>query len=572
MAHLYNNDWSFRASLGAIIGTRPVLKQTMNSGFQPITVELPAKNSIIQPGNLIVITEEGGDATGSAPAGEPVIAGWVESVPRTLDVNGWKHEVTITPFVAELGDNKLTKNYTIATDVAQMVRDAVSLCPHLRFTWQSIPNTGITAIYNFSEAPALEVLDHARLIAGTNYSWFVDAIGVVWFQAINTTSSATFTVTPKDFSSLSDNGGDISGLKNYCLVVGAMSSTASAPFTATYSNATSQAQYGLRAVQPPISVPGITDTPTLQNIANTIGGIYDRVINRVTIDLPAFPFRIKLGQPGGATMRYFSPAKYSLVESESGTGTYSPTYVVLDVETDGIQQKVTIGDVPLTSATDVSYQADRLAARMGIQSIVQPQMVGSPTAASTGYFKTYANTLFAANDGTYDRAQMGNLASYTGPNGTNSPAQWGFRAVDQSGNALFDSMGLISVMMPVGNATGFYNGVLNNFSGTSDTIIPGTTATFSPTRTARVFILMTAYCHTFSPAVPTNEFGSLTLYQNGVSTGTVIFYHDLAFFTYPFVSLLGAGSYTFDLRASVNTGTDSTTITGAMFIFQLGAA
>src|SRR5207245_3277905 len=86
MAHLYNNDWSFRASLGAIIGQRPQLRQTLNSGFQPITVELPNKNSIIQPGNLIVITEEGGNATGTAPAGEPVIAGWVENVPRTLDV------------------------------------------------------------------------------------------------------------------------------------------------------------------------------------------------------------------------------------------------------------------------------------------------------------------------------------------------------------------------------------------------------------------------------------------------------------------------------------------------------
>lgn len=44
------------------------------------------------------------------------------------------------------------------------------------------------------------------------------------------------------------------------------------------------------------------------------------------------------------------------------------------------------------------------------------------------------------------RAEMGNLASYTGPNGTNSPAMYGFRANDATGNAIFDSLGLIQTM------------------------------------------------------------------------------------------------------------------------------
>ena len=38
--------------------------------------------------------------------------------------------------------------------------------------------------------------------------------------------------------------------------------------------------------------------------------------------------------------------KNSLAESEAGTGAYSANYVVLEVQTDGIQQDVTIGDVP----------------------------------------------------------------------------------------------------------------------------------------------------------------------------------------------------------------------------------
>lgn len=49
------------------------------------------------------------------------------------------------------------------------------------------------------------------------------------------------------------------------------------------------------------------------------------------------------------------------------------------------------------------------------------------------------------NDGTYNRAQMGNLADYVGPNGIDSPAQYGFRAVDASGNTIFDSLGLTAV-------------------------------------------------------------------------------------------------------------------------------
>ena len=44
------------------------------------------------------------------------------------------------------------------------------------------------------------------------------------------------------------------------------------------------------------------------------------------------------------------------------------------------------------------------------------------------------------------RAEMGNLASYTGPNGLNSPAMYGFRANDATGNAIFDSLGLIAVL------------------------------------------------------------------------------------------------------------------------------
>lgn len=53
--------------------------------------------------------------------------------------------------------------------------------------------------------------------------------------------------------------------------------------------------------------------------------------------------------------------------------------------------------------------------------------------------------LMWVSDGTRQRVQAGNLAVYTAPNGVTSPAQYGFRAIDSTGNILFDSLGLVSV-------------------------------------------------------------------------------------------------------------------------------
>lgn len=88
----------------------------------------------------------------------------------------------------------------------------------------------------------------------------------------------------------------------------------------------------------------------------------------------------------------------------------------------------------------------------------------------------------AVIDGTYARAAMGYLASYTGPNGTKSPAQYGFRAIDQNGNAIFDSMGLIAVMNSLGNQD---TGVINQ-SVTSTTNVTVTNSSFNVTATRSI--------------------------------------------------------------------------------------
>lgn len=58
--------------------------------------------------------------------------------------------------------------------------------------------------------------------------------------------------------------------------------------------------------------------------------------------------------------------------------------------------------------------------------------------------------LLWVSDGTYKRVQAGNLADYVDPSGRDSPAQFGFRALDANGNNLFDRLGLINTMTSLG--------------------------------------------------------------------------------------------------------------------------
>lgn len=107
-----------------------------------------------------------------------------------------------------------------------------------------------------------------------------------------------------------------------------------------------------------------------------------------------------------------------------------------------------------------------------------------------GLFKTLAGKLFAYSDGTFDRAAMGSLDAYTGPNGVTSPAQAGFRAIDANGNAIFDSMGLIAVMNVLFDSI-TTNTSLNVATANNSTfsIVPGTGADFSLTRKLSVLFV-----------------------------------------------------------------------------------
>lgn len=98
---------------------------------------------------------------------------------------------------------------------------------------------------------------------------------------------------------------------------------------------------------------------------------------------------------------------------------------------------------------------------------VTPTPAGQP--AGSGLSVDGSIPQITANDGTYARAAMGNLPNYTGPDGTNSPAQWGFRGLDPNGNAIFDSMGLIATMQQLGNSS----------HSTSDSVSTANTSTYA---------------------------------------------------------------------------------------------
>jgi hypothetical protein len=131
-----------------------------------------------------------------------------------------------------------------------------------------------------------------------------------------------------------------------------------------------------------------------------------------------------------------------------------------------------------------------------------------------GYFKALTGKIFAWNDGTqavprYDRAAMGDLDDYTGPNGINSPAQAGFRAIDHNGNAIFDSMGLINVALIAAQAS-------------SDLIIVGlsyseqASAKFRAPRAGLTYLFLATATTTFTEvaAVPDSIVTTLTLDGN----------------------------------------------------------
>jgi hypothetical protein len=326
------------------IVNHPVLSTAMNSTGLNITLEMPGANTtpLISQGDIGQITEDGGD-------GSILYTGIVEDFPDTIDQTV-DYQLILTPIGVELADTPFTQNYTVATDVSQMIRDAVAATIHCIANTSTVPNSGITGIYNFVEMHPLDVLQTAAKIAGVNYVWSVNEIGQVFFGAI--ASGTKYTVRTRVDAAVRQFTAPITDTKNYVKGYGAIPSGGTAPIFAIYDQ-TAGSPYGKRALSPSPQFPNLTDQTTLNNIVNTIGAALNQPLVTVVLKFPfhndnGTGIRFTLGQVGGASIQYWEPSQDDVQETEVGLGTLSPSYVIMQVDVDGIEQTVTARSIALS--------------------------------------------------------------------------------------------------------------------------------------------------------------------------------------------------------------------------------
>jgi len=328
-------------------------------------------------GDLLALTEEGGD-------GLVLYKGIVEDIPDDYDLAP-SFQIGLQPMVVELADAYFSQNYTVPIDIAQMVRDAVDATGHLFWTPVSVPLSGVLAQVDYTSSTSLTVLETAKKIGGPFFWWHVDAIGQVWFQQFDLTQPALYRAKRGVDHVARRYRSPISTLKNKVLCIGNIPPNQTVPIISLYSDLASQAQYGVRVLQPPLVYPNIIDQPTLDKVAATVGAELNRRITKVELDLPAFSL-IQLGVDKGATMRYWEPNQNPLLEAAFGAGRYSPTYVVLDVEQDGPFQKVVLAEIPVSS-DDLKYEGDRQQQRDFLNQLLHPDLSSTvPMSMSGGFF------------------------------------------------------------------------------------------------------------------------------------------------------------------------------------------
>lgn len=169
------------------------------------------------------------------------------------------------------------------------------------------------------------------------------------------------------------------------------------------------------------------------------------------------------------------------------------------------------------------------------------------------------------------RAELGNLASYTGPNGTVSPAQYGFRASDQSGNPIFDSLGLISTMSQITVVRDVNPDTIG--PGASPTIVPGVTATYVATRQPTSTLVIVTSTALTSGGV--GNYSSGAIYIDGSPVGTFSLWDRLnPGYTCTVLmshSTLTPGSHTWDYRINNDAGQTWLNFVTEMRLFLLGS-
>jgi hypothetical protein len=194
IGHLYTNAGVFKELIGPLVEA-PSFKISINGGHHPLTVQIASKDPNALRGDLLKLTEQGGDGT-------VVYTGIIEDLIEGTD-GKTGYTIQLQPLVVELGDTPFSHEYYQQTDVAQMARDAVtqaiSYGKHLSYTSASIPLTGLTGIFSFVNATCLRVLEEAKKMAGPNFFYYVDENGLVTFGAANLgAATSSYSVQAQD--------------------------------------------------------------------------------------------------------------------------------------------------------------------------------------------------------------------------------------------------------------------------------------------------------------------------------------------------------------------------------------
>lgn len=400
IAHLYDHNMVFKRTLGgASIINKPGLKLTQNGGYQPITLEVAASVTGLVLGDVIRLSEQGDNA------GTILFSGNVEETPDELAVGAGAthHLIVVTPWVSELGDGFFNQTYATPTDPAQWVRDAVATTAHCSVSPISCPDTGFKFMYDFQNSNPLDAIHVAKQTAGAQWWWFCDAQGVVWFQPVVTANPPTLTLRKGvDYNSKKPTS-TIVGQKNKVVAIGGANPGDPGRIQSVYNGATNQALYGVRAMNPTLAYPTVTDQATLDAIVASLGAQFDRVLNTVELTCPALGKRLSPARAGGLTVRFWEPNKESLQETGLGSGGYSPTFILQDVQVDGPGQTLIVGDIPYADI-DTAYEAARVAQRTAViaaTAIPIPPLAAQPAPATTSVIaKVNATTgIYAAGGG-----------------------------------------------------------------------------------------------------------------------------------------------------------------------------
>lgn len=497
IAHVYQNDAVTFLGSFSVLTFPPLINTTANGGFEQIELEVASRTFTVTQGNVVRLSFQG-------DGNSIVYSGVVEDLPDIIGPTGIRHVILVSPFGFELADVHSQSNYTTTVDIAQIVRDAVAQTMHCSCDQVSVPpSTGIVApgiagaSLDFRHQTLQSQIDLCRSLAGPAWYWHVDELGRVWFQFM--ASAATYTVIRGQHYEERTSAASIQDRKNHIVVVGGLAGGGSLNVRAVYDGA-SQSTIGIRALTPDVSLPHISDQFTINTIATTLGGVLDRIWNRVQLKIhPTFNQRIHSAQPGGGMVRYWEPVVSPMTESEAGSGGYTGPYIAQRVEYDGEHQQVTAGDIPVTSQIDVQNMVNNIIqyetshrwfATPGALNLSRQVFTGSmisgtsalPNGVPISLWQLDQNMMQAIDPNGIARLQLGNL-----PQNGASPAQWGGRANAADGTPIWDSLGVLGLPKRLAEViqTTAVQGTNTSFADVSGAVTP----TFTLSRQSNILVM-----------------------------------------------------------------------------------